>query len=96
MLRSVSRSDVALRLFALFNRLLLQEAEDVVEDEVAIRLFSQEESLDKLLPCFTLVRHLTNDLNDDSTVCGGLSINRVDEDLAVLESNRGNLTMNFL
>ena len=96
MLRSVGRSDVALRLFALFNRLLLQEAEDVVEDEVAIRLFSQEESLDKLLPSFTLVRHLTNDLNDDSTVCGGLSINRVDEDLAVLESNRGNLTMNFL
>ena len=42
-------------LLALLDRLLLQEAEDVVEDEVAVGLLGEEEGLHKLPPVLTLV-----------------------------------------
>ena len=59
---------VSLILFVGINRLFLQEAENVVEDKVAVGLLSKEESLRKLTPRFATVRHLTDDLDDDATV----------------------------
>ena len=87
---------LALLFLALFNRLLLQEAENVVKDEVAIRLLSEEEGLDKLFPVLALVRHFTNDLDDDATVRRGLGIDRMNEDLAVLEANLRDLVVDLL
>jgi hypothetical protein len=59
-------------------------------------LFGEEESLHEFTPRVTMVRHLSDDLDDDTTVCGGLRINGVDEDFAVLESDGGDLIVNFL
>jgi hypothetical protein len=83
------------RLF-LINSILLEEAEDVVQNVVAARLFSEEEGLDKLAPRLALVGHLADDLDYDAPVRRRLSVNAVDEDLAVLEANRSDLTVNFL
>ena len=48
--------ELSLRLLlALLDRLLLQEAEDIVEDEVAVGLLGKEEGLHKLPPVLTLV-----------------------------------------
>ena len=87
---------LGLLIFALLDRLFLQEAEDVVENEVAVGLLSQEEGLHKLPPGFALVGHLANDLDDDATVRRGLGIDRMDEHLAILEANRRDLVMDFL
>lgn len=94
--RSGLGDSFTLLLVTLLDGLFLQEAEDVVEDEVAVRLLGEEERLHELPPCFALVRHLTDDLDDDAAICRGLSVDRVDEDLAVLEADGGNLVMDFL
>lgn len=52
-----------------FNGLLLEEAEDVVEDKVAVRLLGKEESLDEFPPWIAVVGHLTDDLDDNAIVC---------------------------
>ena len=96
MIRSGRRSNVRFRLVAVLNRFFFQEAKDVVENEVSIRLLGKEERLDEFLPSLSLVRHLADDLNNDTAICRGLSINRVDEDLAVLETDRSNLAVDFL
>ena len=57
-----------------FNGLFFQETEDVVQDEVAIRLLSKEERLDEFLPGLSLVGHLADDLNDDTAIRRRLSI----------------------
>jgi hypothetical protein len=43
-----------------------------------------------------MVRHLSDDLDDDAAIGGGLSIHRVNEDFAVLEPDGGDLVVNFL
>ena len=83
-------------LLALLDRLLLQEAEDIVEDEVAVWLLCKEEGLDKFPPRLAMVGHLADDLDDDATVGRRLGIDGVDEDFTVLEANRCDLCMNFL
>ena len=89
--------ELSLRLLlALLDRLLLQEAEDVVEDEVAIRLLSKEEGLHELPPWLALVGHFTDDLDNNAAIRRGLGIYGVDEDFAVLEADRGDLGMDFL
>jgi hypothetical protein len=76
--------------------LLLQESENVVEHKIAVGLLSEEKGLDKLAPGLAAVRHLTDDLDDDSTICRSLRIYRVNEDLAVLKTNRSDFLMDFL
>ncbi|THH01590.1 hypothetical protein EW145_g6887 [Phellinidium pouzarii] len=61
--------------FVVLNALLLQEAEDVVENEVSIRLLREEERLHKLTPGLPTVRHLTDDLNNNPPSSRRLSIN---------------------
>jgi hypothetical protein len=50
------------------DSLLLEEAENVVENKVAVRLLSKEEGLNELFPVPSSVAHFANDLNDDTTV----------------------------
>lgn len=82
--------------FFILNGLLLQEAEDVIEDKIAIWLLCKEESLDELLPRLTAIAHLANDLDDNTTRRRSLRIHRMDEDLAVLETDGENFVVNFL
>jgi hypothetical protein len=51
------------------NGLLLQEAKDVVENEVPIWLFREKESLNKFTPWVAVVGHFTDDLDNDTAVC---------------------------
>jgi hypothetical protein len=78
------------------NGLLLQESEDVVENEVAIWLFGEEEGLDELAPRFICVGHLTDDLDNDPAICRRLGIDGVYEDFAILEANRSDFLVDFL
>jgi hypothetical protein len=43
-----------------------------------------------------MVRHLSNDLDNNAAIRGRLRINGVDEDFAVFESNGCDLVVNFL
>ena len=88
--------NLRLLLFALLNGLLLQEAEDVIEDKVAVGLLGEEKRLHEFPPSFALVRHLTDDLNDDTAICRRLSVDRVNEDLAILEADGSDLVVNLL
>jgi hypothetical protein len=69
---------------------------DVIEDEEAVRLFGQKESLCKLAPRTSLVGHLAKNLNDDPTVSGGLRVDIRYEDLAVVEIQGHEFFVNFL
>ena len=80
----------------ILDGIFLEEPEDVVENKVAIWLFCKEESLDELSPGITMVGHLADDLNDDTTVGGGLRVYGVNEDFAVLETDGGDLVVDFL
>ena len=87
---------LAFLLLALFNRLFLQEAENVVKDEVAVGLLSKEESLDKFPPWLPTVGHLPNHLNNNTSIGRRLGIDRVNEDFAVLETDGGDFSVDFL
>ncbi len=78
------------------NGLFLKETEDVVENEVPIWLLGKEEGLDKFPPRVIMVGHFTNNLNDDASVGGRLSVDGVDKDFTVLESDAGYFRVNFL
>jgi hypothetical protein len=80
----------------ILDGIFLKEPEDVVENKVAIWLLCKEESLDELSPGITMVGHLADDLNDDTTVGGGLRVYRVNEDFAVLKTDGGDLVVDFL
>jgi hypothetical protein len=67
--------------------LLIDVAEDVVEDEVSGGLLSKDESLDELLQLGRLVRGLANDLDDDGLV-RALGVDVRNADFAVLEVER--------
>lgn len=82
--------------FFILDRLLLQEAEDVIENKIAIWLLCKEECLDELLPGLTAITHLANDLDDNTARRRSLRIHRMDEDLAVLETDGENFIVNFL
>jgi hypothetical protein len=85
-----------LRSPVLIDRVLLQEAEDVVENVVATRLLGKEERLHELAPRLALVRHLADDLNHNAAICRCLSVDAVNEDFAVLEADGSDLVVNFL
>lgn len=76
--------------------LLFEETEDIVKDEISIWLFRKEERLNKLFPSLSAIGHFTDDLDDDATIRGGLSVNGVNENLAILETDGSNTIMNFL
>ena len=78
------------------SSLLLEETEDVVEDEVSVRLLGEEECLYKLFPSLSPIGHFTDDLDDNATIRGGLSIDGVNENLAILEPDGSNPVVNFL
>jgi hypothetical protein len=59
-------------------------------------LFSKEKSLNEFAPGFVVIGHFTNDLDDDTAACRRLSIDRVNENFAILEADGGNLVVNFL
>lgn len=80
----------------ILNSIFLEEPEDVVENKVTIWLFCKEESLDELSPGITMIGHLADDLNDDTTIGRGLRIYGVNEDFAVLETDGGDLVVDFL
>jgi len=52
----------------------LEEAEDIVEDEVTVGLFSEEESLDEFTPRLVVIGHFADDLDDDTAICRRLGI----------------------
>jgi hypothetical protein len=93
-----SRDTFSLRLTCIIalNGLFLQEPEDIIKDEIPIRLFGEEERLHEFTPRFAVVRHFTNDLDDDAAICGGLRIDGMDEDFAVLKADRSDLVVDFL
>ena len=76
--------------------LLFEEAEDIVEDKIPIWLLRKEERLNKLFPSFSAIGHFTDDLDDDASICGRLSINGVNENLAILETDGSNTIVDFL
>jgi hypothetical protein len=43
-----------------------------------------------------MVRHLSDDLDDDAAIGRGLRIDGMNEDFAVLETDGGDLVVNFL
>ena len=90
-----SRSRLSLTNIIL-NGIFLEEPEDVIEHKVATRLFHKERCLDKLSPGVAVVGHFADDLDDDTTVGGGLRVYRVNEDFAVLETDGGGLVMDLL
>jgi len=53
---------------------ILEKAEDVVEDEVAIGLLREEKCLNELPPRLATVGHFTDHLNDNTTIGRGLCI----------------------
>jgi len=73
-----------------------EEAEDVVEDKVAVGLLSEEEGLYEFAPWVAVVGHFADDLDDDAAAGRRLCIDGVDEDLAVLEADGGDLVVDFL
>lgn len=85
-------------LFLVFSidRLLLQKTENVIEDKVTVGLLSKEERLREFAPRLAAVRHLTNDLDDDTTICRRLRIHGVNEDFTVLISDGEDLIVDFL
>ena len=82
--------------FVALDGFLLEEAEHVVEDEVAVGLLGEEEALDELAPGAVLVGHFTDDQDGDAAVEGRLRVHGVDEDLAVLEAQGGDFGVDFL
>lgn len=99
MTRRSARSPSRHRIFTIFvtiNRLLFEEAEDVIEDKIAVWLFGKEKSLNKFPPSFTTVGHFTDNLDYNAAIRRRLSVNRVNEDLTILETDRCNAIMNFL
>jgi hypothetical protein len=94
--RILSRQLIFTIFVTTINRLLFKEPEYIVEDEIAVRLFGKEESLDKFPPRLATVGHLTNDLDYNTTIRRRLCVNRVNEDLTILEINRCNAIMDFL
>ena len=80
----------------ILNGIFLEELEDVVEHKVAIELFRKEECLDKLSLGVAVVGHFADDLDNDTTIGGGLRVYRVNEDFAVLETDEGDLFVDFL
>jgi len=87
---------ILLRSIIALGGLFFKETEDIVEDEVSIRLLGEEERLNELLPKLSPIRHFTDDLDDDATIRGGLSIDGVNEDLAIFETDGSNTIVNFL
>jgi hypothetical protein len=85
-----------LLLLVALSGFLLEETEDIVEDEVSVRLLSKEEGLNKLFPSLSTIGHFTDDLDDDATIRGRLSVHGVNVDLAVLETDGGDKIMDFL
>jgi hypothetical protein len=76
--------------------LLLQETENVVQNKVTVGLLGQEKCLSEFAPGLVVVGHFTDDLNDDPTICRGLGVDGVDENLAVVEADRENPVVDFL
>jgi hypothetical protein len=93
--RRLNLSGILTDIIAL-NSLLLQETEDVVEDEVAIRLFSEKKGLHEFAPRVAVVGHFADDLNYNPSIRRGLGVDGMDEDFAVLETDRGDLIVDFL
>jgi hypothetical protein len=84
LLNTISRGGGIILEILLLLRLLGKVAEDVVEDEVAIRLLGEDECLGKALMGMTLVRDLANYL-DDNIGLRTLGIDIGDADFGVLE-----------
>lgn len=97
-LLSPSRS-TDFRLFSFFKvifitkNLFFEIPEVVVEDKVAVRLFGQEEDLDKLFPWFVVIGHFTNNMNQDPVVCAGMRVDRMNKDFALFELDLQELLM---
>jgi hypothetical protein len=81
-----SRNALRLASIVRFKGLFFEETENVVKNKITVGLLGEEEALNELAPRAALVGHFTDDQDGDATVGGGLSINRMDEDLAVLET----------
>lgn len=77
-------------------RVILEVAENVVQDVETLGLLGQEEGLNELLGRAASVGHLTEDLDHDSSVLRGLTVDVANQNLAVLEIQRDNLGMNVL
>jgi hypothetical protein len=80
----------------ILDGIFFEEPEDVVENKVAVWLFCEEESLDKLSPGITTVGHFTDDLDDDTAIGRGLRIYGVNVDFAILETDGSDFVMDLL
>jgi hypothetical protein len=83
LLHAVGGRNVVLGLLVLLG-ILSKEAEDVIEDEVAIGLLGEDEGLRKASVRQALVGDFANDLDDDIGV-GALRVDVGDADFGVLE-----------
>jgi hypothetical protein len=76
--------------------ILLQISENIIEDEVTVGLFSEEECLGKFAPRLVVIGHLANSLDDYAVVGARLRIDRVDENLAILKADGEYLFVNLV
>lgn len=51
------------------NSFFLQETEDIIENKVTVWLLSEEEGLHEFTPRLSVIRHFTDDLDDDTAIC---------------------------
>ena len=92
----LGRNRIGLGSIVSLDGLFLQETEDVIENKVSVWLFGEEEGLNEFAPGITVVGHFTDDLDDDAAIGGGLRVNGVNENLAILEADGSNLVVYFL
>jgi hypothetical protein len=78
------------------NGFFLQETEHVIKNIVTVSLTSEEEALGEFSPGTAMIGHFADDEDSDTTIGGGLGINRVDEDFAVLETHGEDFVVNVL
>ena len=83
-------------LFLLNVNLLLEIAEDIVEDKVAVWLFGKEEGLGEFAPCPIVIGHFADNEDDDTAVGGRLGIDVVNVDLALVVADSGDAVVDFL
>ena len=76
--------------------LLFEVSENVIQHKVAIGLFGEKECLSEFPPRLVVVRHFTNDEDDDAAVGRGLGVDRVDVDFTLVVADGGDAVVNFL
>ena len=86
--RRFIRLGLVLARLVLLVVIVLEVAEDVIQDVKAIRLLRQEKGLGKLAPLAALVRHLAQHLDHDAAVGRRLAVDIRHVHLGIFEADR--------